>query len=109
MAGAPLNREPKEWAKLDTTKALMEVLQEPQMGKNPDWKVIISARGHNAGTWAVRGLTLAYAKYISPEFHAACRMVIKARIEEEANLELAIKRAKARTVNTWKLRGKTAG
>ena len=111
LAGSPTNRDPKEWAKLDTTKALVEVLQDQHVltgGKSPSLEVLKTKEGRGGGTWAIRGLALAYAKYLSPEFHARCLKWIEERIEEEADPELGITRAKDRAVNKWKLRGKTS-
>lgn len=112
MAGSPPNQDPRQWARLDTTKALMEVVQDQQdlnVGISPIKKVIISARGRRGGgTWAVMSLALAYASYLSPEFRAACLKVVEERIEEEQNPELGITRAQERAVKSWKRSGKAS-
>ena len=54
----------------------------------------------------MRGLALAYAGYLSPEFRAACLKVIEERIEEEANPELAIKRGMDRAERRYASLGK---
>ena len=77
MAGSQPNREPKEWAKPDTTKSLVEVLQDQHVktgGISPSLEVLKTKEGRGGGTWAVRGLALAYAKYLSPQFHVVCRV-----------------------------------
>lgn len=69
MAGSPPNQDPRQWARLDTTKALVEVVQDQQdlnVGISPIWKVLVSRRGNMGGTWAVMSLALAYASYLSP-------------------------------------------
>ena len=111
MSGAGKGKEPKEWAKLDTTKSLVEVLQDQQDlngGKSPIQKVFVSTRGGGGGTWAALPLALAYASYLSPEFRAACLKVVEERIEEEQNPELGIARAQERAVKAWTRTGKTS-
>ena len=91
MSGTDKGKAPGEWAKLDGTKALVEVLQDQQDSNRvltPIWKVMVSRRGNMGGTWAVMSLALAYASYLSPEFRAACLKVVDERIEEEQTPEL---------------------
>jgi hypothetical protein len=109
MAGSPSHQEPSEWVRLEGTKALVEVLQDQQVPipvKTRNWKVLETKRGQQGGTWATRGLVLAYAKYLSPEFHASCLKVIEERIEEMADPELGITRARERASKMWKRTGK---
>jgi len=108
MAGAEKSKRPGEWARLDTTKALVEVIQEEQLpnaGK-PAFEVLVMKKGNLGGTWAVRGLALAYAKYLDPVFHAACLKVIEERIEEQADPELGIKRSFDRAQKSYVRSGK---
>lgn len=111
MSGADHTRDPRRWVFLDSTKALIEVLQDQQysnVGKSDIQKVIVSTRGGGGGTWAVMPLALAYAGYLSPEFRAACLKVVEERIEEEQNPELGITRAQERAVKSWTRSGKTS-
>ena len=39
--------------------------------------LVATARGHKGGTWAHWQLALAYAKYLSPAFHAWCNDVVR--------------------------------
>ena len=78
-AGADATRDPRRWIFLDTTKALIEVLQEQQnltVRKSDSLEVLQAKVGRTGGTFAILPLALAYAKYLSPEFHAACRKVL---------------------------------
>lgn len=111
MSGTDKGKAPGEWAKLDGTKALVEVLQDQHDSNRvltPIWKVMVSRRGNMGGTWAVMSLALAYASYLSPEFRAACLKVVEERIEEEQNPELGIARAQERAVKAWTRTGKTS-
>ena len=111
MAGSPQNQDPRQWTRFDTTKALTEVVQDQQdsnVGISHIKKVLVSQRGNMGGTWAVMGLALAYAGYLSPEFRAACLKVVEERIEEEQNPELGIARAQERAVKAWTRTGKTS-
>jgi len=63
-------------------------------------------RGKFGGTWAHWQVALAYAKYLSPEFHAWANQVIKDRIEEDHNPELGIERSRERAIENWRKQGK---
>lgn len=111
MSEVDKGKAPKEWAKLDTTKALVEVLQDREDstgGKSPSLEVFKTREGRHGGTWAVLSLALAYAGYLSPEFRAACLKVVEERIEEDQNPELGITRAQERAVKSWSRSGKTS-
>jgi len=45
-----------------------------------------TTRGRFGGTWAHWQIALAYAKYLSPEFHAWANQAIKDRIEEDRSV-----------------------
>lgn len=66
-----------------------------------------TTRGKFGGTWAHWQIALAYAKYLSPEFHAWANQAIKDRLEEDANPELGVTRSRERAIDTWKRRGKS--
>jgi hypothetical protein len=109
MAGVKVGKAPKEWAKLDTTKALVEVLQDQQDsngGISPSLEVLKTREGRAGGTWAVMSLALAYASYLSPEFRAACLKVVEERIEEEQNPELGVTRSVDRAQKSYVRAGK---
>lgn len=65
-----------------------------------------SATTLEQGTYAVPDLAIAYAEYLSPEFHAWALTTIKERIEEEASPELAYSRGRERAFKGWKRQGK---
>ncbi len=66
-----------------------------------------SASQSEQGTYAVPNIAIAYAEYLSPEFHAWALTAIKERIEEEAIPELAYSRGRERAFKGWKRQGKS--
>jgi hypothetical protein len=52
-------------------------------------------------------LAVAYAKYLSPEFHLAVNEVFKERLEEELNPELGINRARERAERRYNKLGRS--
>lgn len=65
-----------------------------------------TTRGKFGGTWAHWQIALAYAKYLSPEFHAWANQVIKDRIEEDRSPDLGITRSRDRAIENWRKQGK---
>lgn len=109
MSGADPSKRPGSWIRSDSIQGLVEVLQDeimPNAGKRA-FEVLVSKKGNNGGTWAILGLAIAYTKFLSPEFHAACLKVIEERIEEEQNPELGVTRSVDRAQNSYLRAGKT--
>jgi hypothetical protein len=94
IADSPENQDPNQWKRLPKTQELIETLANKlNMGLS---HIIKTKRGKGGGTWAHWQLAVAYAKYLSPEFHLAVNEVFKERLEEELNPELGINRARER-------------
>jgi hypothetical protein len=74
------------------------------VGKSHIWK---SARGNKGGTWAAAGLAIAYAKYLSPEFHAWANRVIIERMEDEARSLASRELNHRRKIRKYKRDGKS--
>jgi len=75
-AGSDENRRPVIWLRQDATQQFAEYLAAEQ-------KVTLdhlsrAELGRNGSTWAHWQLAMAYAKYLSPEFHAWCNEVVRA-------------------------------
>ncbi len=102
-AGSPPNKEPRQWAHLQSTRDLAEFLAQ-NVGKS---HVLRSSPGRDGGTWACRNLAVWYAKYLSPEFHAWANQVIAERIEEDRNPELAYTRGRSRAIAGYRRQGKS--
>lgn len=70
-------------------------------------RIYKTTRGKFGGTWAHWQIALAYAKYLSPEFHAWANQAIKDRIEEDRSPELGITRSRDRAIENWRKQGKS--
>jgi len=108
IAGSPENRDPRHWKILPQTKQFMESLAKKLNVRISDIvKTSRGGRGGGGGTWAHWQLAVAYAKYLSPEFHLAVNEVFKERLEEELNPELGISRARERAERRYNKLGKS--
>ncbi|PHQ71766.1 MAG: hypothetical protein COB93_02505 [Sneathiella sp.] len=76
-AGEDDSKRPSEWLRQDATQAFIEVLSSSNMGEAH----IRTRRGNRGGTMAHWQIGLAYAKYLSPEFHMWCNQVVRERME----------------------------
>lgn len=72
--GSDLARQPSNWLTSADAKNFIEVL-------NPGNSGIITKRGKHGGTYAHWQIAMAYAKYLSPEFHMWCNNVVRDRME----------------------------
>ena len=72
--GADPARQPANWLASTDAKNFIEVL-------NPGNSGVMAKRGKNGGTYANWQIALAYAKYLSPEFHIWCNTVVRERME----------------------------
>ncbi|MEC5289377.1 MULTISPECIES: KilA-N domain-containing protein [unclassified Aurantimonas] len=79
-AGSPANRDPGQWQRLSQAAEFIEHVSVI-MGIPHDNLVTAKKRG---GTWANWQIGLAYAKYLSPEFHMWCNTVVRAVMEGRA-------------------------
>ena len=81
-AGSPDGRAPSDWLALITTK---EFVVAVEAGFNAGKSGIETQRGGSGagrgGTWAHWQIGLAYAKYLSVEFHMWCNTVVRAAME----------------------------
>jgi hypothetical protein len=66
-----------------------------------------SATKSERGSYAIPDLAIAYAEYLSPEFHAWALSAIEERIQEESDPELAYQRGRERSIKGWKRQGKS--
>jgi hypothetical protein len=78
-AGGTDNKRPVDWLRSPSTSEFVEHISGV-VGKSHD-DLIQTLRGNDAGTWAHWQIGLAYAKYLSPEFHAWCNEIVKAHME----------------------------
>lgn len=77
--GADPARKPAEWLRSADAQRFIEFLAETHnMGNSHLFK---TTAGRNGATWAHWQIALAYAKYLSPEFHGWCNKVVRERME----------------------------
>lgn len=99
--GGPLNKSPWDWKDSRQAVELTQTLiKKSNLEKSQVWK---TQRGHHGGTYAHWQIFLAYAKYLSPEFHIWANEVIRDRFEEEKNPDLIYDRLR----NTYKRKGRS--
>lgn len=79
-AGGDDAKRPSEWLRQEATKEFVEIVAASNVGQNH----ISTRRGNNGGTYAHWQIGLAYAKYLSPEFHMWCNQVVRERMEGKA-------------------------
>ncbi|MEH1964543.1 MAG: KilA-N domain-containing protein [Nostoc sp.] len=125
-AGQPMNKNPRDWKRLDKTQELFENLVlttgilpiriQAKRGKKFKTRYTISEipgiietikHGRYPATYATSELAIDYAQTISVQFHQWTLTALKDRIEEEANPELAYNRGKDRAIKGWENQGKS--
>lgn len=79
-AGSPDNQNPAQWLRTPSAEAFIEAV-EVSVGKSHNEVVSTVRGGKKPGTWAHWQVSLAYAKYLSPEFHMWCNTVVRERME----------------------------
>jgi hypothetical protein len=86
------SKDPRRWAETEQAKGFINtVARTVNLAKNEVWK---SKRGkHLAGTWAHWQVALAYAKYLSHEFHRFVNEAFREWAAEKANPDLKVERA----------------
>lgn len=89
--GSPANQDPPQWARYAGASFVASLAKSLNVGKS---HVIKSKRGKGvAGTWAHWQVALAYAKYLSPEFHRYVNEAFVQQRLEEVNPEIKLDRA----------------
>lgn len=103
--GSPDARRPSDWIALPTTLGLLPILAKELNAEISG--IYETRRGKNGGTFGIPKLALAYAEYLSPEFHSWALGTLVERIEEDADPELGIARSRGRAIAKWKNQGKS--
>jgi len=90
-SGGDETQRPAQWLRLPYAEAFIaELMAKENVGKS---HIIHTTRGRFGGTFAHWQIALAYAKYLSPEFHILCNNIIRRFVEEEQNPDMAVDRA----------------
>ncbi|MFC3628206.1 KilA-N domain-containing protein [Paracoccus angustae] len=82
-AGSPESQKPSEWLRQDATKAFVECVTGTLEVGQDHIQTKRGGRGVGGSTFAHWQIGLAYAKYLSPEFHMWCNSVVRAHMEGE--------------------------
>ena len=92
-AGSDPSRNPAEWLRSADATRLIDFLRDilnmgkshiaPNAGKSGNELFKSQRGGKNPGTWAHWHIGLAYARYLSPEFHVWCNTVVRERMENK--------------------------
>ena len=81
-AGSDGSRQPSNWTASADGVRFIEYAADILNPGNSGNDLVKSVRGgRHPGTWAHWQIALAYAKYLSPEFHMWCNSVVRAHME----------------------------
>jgi hypothetical protein len=90
-AGKPAGKEPATWRRRDDATSFISDLTSKLNVRQSH--ILTSMRGKGGATWAHWQVALAYAKYLSNEFHFFVNEAFKEWAEEKANPDLKADRA----------------
>lgn len=76
-AGADDSKRPSDWRALPATKAFVEFIAESIAGKSGSELFRVVRSGGDVATLAHWQVGMAFAKYLSAEFHAWCNTVVR--------------------------------
>lgn len=85
-AGAVDSKQPAEWLRSAGAQTFIEALPGI-LGISQDDILRTVRGGTSPGTWAHWQVGMAYAKYLSPEFHAWCNEVVRAVMQGRATVQ----------------------
>lgn len=87
---SPRGRAPNDWRNLGSTKDFAECIAAMgNAGKSGNDLFCSNRGGSEPGTWAHWQIAMAYAKYLSPKFHAWCNEVVYSYMTGEPMEEVA--------------------
>lgn len=78
-AGSDPNKPPTQWHRHQMGQKFISFVAANL--KCVESHVISIRRGRNGGTWGHWQVAMAYAKYLSPEFHVWCNAVVRVHME----------------------------
>ncbi|MFD2248953.1 hypothetical protein FHS82_001070 [Pseudochelatococcus lubricantis] len=81
-AGGDKAKQPANWLASAEAQRFIQFLDDVLNPRNSGIELVKAVRGGKSpGTWAHWQIGLAYAKYLSPEFHAKCNVIVRERME----------------------------
>ncbi len=78
-SGSPKNKDPRQWVRKEGAEFIKEF--RDRFLNVPEGHILEARVGRNGGTFAHWQIALAYAKYLSPQFHIWCNEVVRAHME----------------------------
>ena len=102
-AGEVKDKAPSQWTRNKTSREFIDYISKSAKMHSPIKTIYNDGRNEVFAHWQI---VLAYAKFISHEFHAEVNQVFKERQEENQNPELGINRSHERAINNYKKQGK---
>jgi hypothetical protein len=87
--GSPANKDPREWRRQEGKGFIADLARSLNVGLT---HIIVGDRGRGGATHAHWQISIAYAKYLSHEFHRVVNEAFRRQVEEEANPGLKIDR-----------------
>jgi hypothetical protein len=87
-AGSEPAKGPYEWRRLPGSSDFIEHIGAVT-GKSRDELFQVIRGGSDTATWAHWQIAMAYAKYLSPEFHAWCNEIVRAHMEGRRHDQLS--------------------
>lgn len=79
--GSDPSKAPAQWLRSDAAQEFVSFVADLQHANSHDDVLTVDRGGRSPGTWAHWHVGLAYAKYLSPEFHVWCNQVVRAYME----------------------------
>ena len=73
-AGGKKHRDPRQWKRKEGSQFVESLTKKLNV---PVGNILKTVKGRYGGTYAHWQIALAYAKYLSPEFHIWCNEVVK--------------------------------
>jgi hypothetical protein len=77
-SGSDEAKRPANWRRKEGADFIAHVAEVLNV---PEGHIIRGSRGKGGATWAHWQIAMAYAKYLSPEFHMACNVIVRAHME----------------------------
>lgn len=102
--GSIENKDPRKWALTQGSKDFIEALTtQLNVSKKDIYK---GQRGKGGATYAHWQVAMSYLTYLSPRAQMVVNEIVRERMEEEANPELAYARGRQRAIAGYRRQGK---
>lgn len=82
-AGSDKAKQPANWLASSQAREFIDFVGDMQTPRNSG-SLVETKEGRGGGTWAHWQIAMAYAKYLSPAFHAWCNDVVRAHMQGQS-------------------------